>query len=175
MHIPILYLKTRVRQNVIQTRCDPAMKSCSRSTVYVTVSGQELVDMFPRNCTNTWLWLWQWASCKYDIIQRFYKHIYLQWLRYRKTNSNVGVKQSKNLSSSRIQFLEVDLKNLYSSFVINTFCNKILKLKKFAVALWWGRPFGFYMRLLWEETSLQLAQMMNTIGEHKCQQKDVNN
>ena len=53
MHIPILYLKTRVRQNVIQTRCDPAMKSCSRSTVYVTVSGQELVDMFPRNCTNT--------------------------------------------------------------------------------------------------------------------------
>ena len=53
MHIPILYSKTRVRQNVIQTRCDPAMKSCSRSTVYVTVSGQGLVDMFPRNCTNT--------------------------------------------------------------------------------------------------------------------------
>ena len=45
--------KTRVRQNIIQTRCDPAMKSCSRSTVYVTVSGQGLVDMFPRNCTNT--------------------------------------------------------------------------------------------------------------------------
>ena len=52
MHIPTLYSKTRVRQNVIQTRCDPAMKSCSRSTVYVTVSGQGLADMFPRNCTN---------------------------------------------------------------------------------------------------------------------------
>ena len=32
MHIAILYSKTRVRQNVIQTRRDPTMKSCSRST-----------------------------------------------------------------------------------------------------------------------------------------------
>ena len=38
-----------------------------------------------------------------------------------------------------------------------------------------GRPFGFYIRLLLEEMSLQLAQTMNTIGEHKCKQKDVNN
>ena len=75
-----------------------------------------------------WLWLWQWASCKYHILQRFYnyKRTYLQWLRYRKTNSNEGVKQNKSLSSSRIQFLEADLKNVHSSFVINTFCNKIL-------------------------------------------------
>ena len=30
-------------------------------------------------------------------------------------------------------------------------------------------------KLLSEETSLQLAETMNTIGEHKCKQKDVNN
>ena len=33
----------------------------------------------------------------------------MQLLRYRKTNSNEGVKQNKSPNSSRIQFLEADL------------------------------------------------------------------
>ena len=48
----------------------------------------------------------------------------------------------------------------------------------FTVALWWGRPLDFTLvpaKLLWEETSLQWAQTVNIIGEHKCKQKDLNN
>ena len=97
-----LWSYARVRQNVIQTRCDLAMKFCSRSTVFIGHS------IWPRTS-----WYFSKELCKHmlwcsgllvkTVDYNVSISAYLQWLRCRKINSNgycnEGVKQNKNPNS----------------------------------------------------------------------------